>query len=48
MSQCTVQGQRAQPALPADKLENLQQFVKKLSFPTLFAEEAEFDDVWKT
>ena len=48
MSQCTVQGQRAQPALPPDKLESLQQFVKKLSFPTLFAEETEFDDVWKT
>jgi len=48
MGQCTVQGQRAQPALPQDKLENLKQFVKKLSFPTLFAEETEFDDVWKT
>ena len=46
MRKCTVQGQRGQPVLPQHKLESLMQFVKKLSYPTLFAQEAEFDDVW--
>ena len=48
MSKCTVQGQRGQPALPEDKLaiESLKQLVKKLSYPTLFAQETKFDDVW--
>lgn len=47
MARCTVRGTGTYHALPQDTLEEMRQFIFRLSFPRHLTSRIEFEDVWR-